>query len=327
MPARAPRWWLLIHQIPPTPAYLRAKIGRRLAKLGAVALKNSVYVLPHAEETQEDLAWVLREVQTGGGDATLCEASFVEGIDDAAIEQLFRAARAADYHALLEEAESASRNGGDTGAEHARLSRRLAEIEAIDFFAAPECDEARAALARLDPRAARGPGKPTAYLKERYRGRTWVTRAGVKVDRIASAWLVRRYIDPEATFKLVAPKGYRPLKDEVRFDMTEAEMTHEGDACTFEVLVARFGLRVAGLDAIAEIVHDIDVKDAKYRRVEAPGIAASLEGIARAHLSDEARFERGFAFFDDLLAYFAAAPAPTKEPSRRTSARKKKGSP
>jgi len=297
-----------------------------LAKLGAVALKNSVYVLPHAEETQEDLAWVLREVQTGGGDATLCEASFVEGIDDAAIERLFRDARAGDYRALVEEVEAASPNDPGVGAEHARLARRLAEIEAIDFFVAPERDEARAAIARLDPRATRGDGKPVAYAKENYRARTWVTRAGVKVDRIASAWLIRRFIDPEAVFKLVAPKGYRPLADEVRFDMTEAEMTHEGDACTFEVLASRFALRVAGLEAIAEIVHDIDVKDDKFRRAEAAGVAASLEGIARAHPTDEARFERGYAFFDDLLAHFAAAPSPTSAPSR-APARKKKGSP
>jgi len=292
-----------------------------LAKLGAVALKNSVYVLPRAEDTQEDLAWVLREVQTGGGDAALCEASFVEGVDDSAVEELFRAARAADYRALLEEAEGAGSNGADIGAEHARLARRLVEIEAIDFFAAPERDQARAALARIDPRAERGRGMSVAYAKESYRGRTWVTRAGVKVDRIASAWLVRRYIDPEARFKLVAPKGYRPLKGEVRFDMTEAEMTHEGDACTFEVLVSRFGLRATGLRAIAEIVHDIDVKDQKFGRVEAPGVAASLDGIARAHPSDEARLERGFAFFDDLLAHLAAAPPPSP---RRTPARTKR---
>lgn len=322
MQAPAARWWLLIHQIPPNPAYLRAKIGRRLAKLGAVALKNSVYLLPRTEEAQEDLAWVIREVKSGGGDGTLCEASFVDGLDDGAIEQMFRDARAADYRALLADLGDVAK-GDDEGLAHARFARRLGEIEAIDFFPPPERDDARDAVAKLHPRARHAPAAGPAYAKESYRGRMWVTRAGVKVDRIASAWLVRRFIDPDAVFKLVSPKGYRPLKGEVRFDMSEGEMTHEGDACTFEVIVARFGLRAAGLAALAEIVHDIDVKDDKFGRPEAPGVAAAVEGIARAHASDADRIAQGIVFFDNLLAHFATTPAPRR--SAIAIATKKRG--
>jgi hypothetical protein len=138
--------------------------------------------------------------------------------------------------------------------------------------------------------------------RAQYQGRTWVTRTGIKVDRMASAWLIRKFIDPDARFKFVPAKGYRPEKGEIRFDMFEAEFTHEGELCTFEVLVQRFGLAGPALRAIAEIVHDIDVKDAKYGREEAPGIGQLVAGIAAAHPDDEARLERGTALFDDLYA-------------------------
>jgi hypothetical protein len=144
----------------------------------------------------------------------------------------------------------------------------------------------------------------------KHRGRTWVTRTGVKVDRMASAWLIRKLIDPEARFKFVPAKGYRPEPGELRFDMFEAEFTHEGDLCTFEVLVQRFGIGDRAVRAIAEIVHDLDVKDAKYGREEAAGVGQLVAGIAAAHPDDEARLARGAALFDDLYAAHRAATKP-----------------
>lgn len=131
-----------------------------------------------------------------------------------------------------------------------------------------------------------------------------MTRAGVHVDRIASAWLVRRFIDPEARFKFVPAKGYAPEPGELRFDMFEAEFTHEGDRCTFEVLLARAGLDDPALTAIGEIVHDIDLKDAKFGREEASGIAHLIEGLSAANRDDQARIDRGAAMLDDLCEYF-----------------------
>ena len=135
----------------------------------------------------------------------------------------------------------------------------------------------------------------------------WVTRSGVKVDRVACPWLIRKFIDPAATFKFVPAKGYQPAPGELRFDMFEAEFTHEGELCTFEVLVRRFGLTDPALRALAEIVHDIDVKDARYGREEAPGIGQLVAGIAAAHPDDEARLARGAALFDDLYAVHGGA--------------------
>jgi hypothetical protein len=137
---------------------------------------------------------------------------------------------------------------------------------------------------------------------EAAQGRTWVTRTGIKVDRMASAWLIRKFIDPRARFKFVPAKGYQPQARELRFDMFDAEFTHEGDLCTFEVLIQRFGLSDPGLRPLAEIVHDIDLKDAKYGREEAAGIGQLVTGIAAGHADDEERLARGAALFDDLYA-------------------------
>ena len=135
-------------------------------------------------------------------------------------------------------------------------------------------------------------------------GRTWVTREGVNIDRIASAWLIRRFIDEDARFKFVPARGYRPKAGELRFDMFEAEYTHVGEECTFQTLVRRFGLRDRGLSAIGEIIHDIDCKDDRFNRPETAGTAALIRGIVQAQEDDRKRIERGSALLDDLYEFF-----------------------
>ena len=154
----------------------------------------------------------------------------------------------------------------------------------------------------MKPEIERGRSTPPTTPIETARGRTWITRAGIKVDRMASAWVIRKFIDPEARFKFVPAKDYRPEPRELRFDMFDAEFTHEGDLCTFEVLIQRFGLDDPGLRHLAEIVHDIDLKDAKFGRDEAAGIGQLVIGIAATSEDDEARLSRGAALFDDLFA-------------------------
>jgi hypothetical protein len=314
--AAAPRWLLLIHQIPPRPAYLRVKVGRRLQGLGAVAVKNSVYVLPLSEQAREDFQWVRREIVAGGGDATLCEARFVEGLKDAAVEALFRSAREADYAALASElrrlrpprgrsSKELARDAERAKAALARLRKRLEEIAALDFFGASGRSTVEGRLAGLE--AALRPGddrKAPGTSVGALRGRTWVTRSGVHVDRIASAWLIRRFIDPRARFKFVRGQRHTPGAKEVRFDMFEAEFTHEGELCTFEVLRQRCGREEAGLREIGEIVHDIDLKDGKFGRPEALGLDRLIAGIAMRHKDDEARLRDGAAVFEGLYEYF-----------------------
>jgi hypothetical protein len=313
------RWLLLIHQIPPKPDYFRVKIWRRLQRLGAVAIKNSVYVLPKSEQTQEDFQWVLREIVEGGGDATLCEARFVDGLSDSEVEGLFQTARSADYDEIAVEARRLaaipvpkSKIKDDRSAQIetdlTKLKRRLAEVVAIDFFGGRGREvvdglisgiEGRVYENRSGARPVKSKTSPLSELKDK----TWVTRKGIYVDRIASAWFVRRFVDPDARFKFVPAKGYKPLSGEIRFDMFEAEFTHEGDRCTLEILIDRTGTNDPALLRIAEIVHDIDLKDQKFGRQETPGIEQVIAGIAMAHKDDETRLARGSAVFDDLYEY------------------------
>lgn len=313
------RWLLLIHQIPPKPSYLRVKIWRRLQRLGAVAIKNSVYALPKSDQTQEDFQWVLREVIEGGGDGTLCEARLVDGITDDQIEELFQAARTADYGQIADDARRLAVALPAKGklnqeprpqveVEIARLKRRLDEVVAIDFFGAPGREAAGGLVSGIETRLRGNKTIPSHEngnkIREDLRGKTWVTRKGIHVDRMASAWLVRRFIDPQADFKFVPAKGYKPLAGEVRFDMFEAEFTHLGDRCTMEVLLDRTAINDAAVRVIAEIVHDIDLKDSKFEHPETPGIERLVAGIAMSHRDDEARLTRGAAVFDDLYEYF-----------------------
>jgi len=238
-------WLLLIHQIPPKPNYFRVKIWRRLQKLGAVAIKNSVYALPSNEQAQEDLNWVLREIVEGGGDASLVEARLVEGLNDEQVREMFRSAWDTDYQALADEVrevarglprkgEIADEKRGDVESAVARLQKRMADIAAIDFFHARSREAVDGLLKELEQKlAAREPEKeaPAAEALEKPRGATWVTRTGIHVDRMASAWLIRRFIDPKAKFKFVAPREYRHQAGELRFDMFDGEFTHQGELC------------------------------------------------------------------------------------------------
>jgi len=318
--ADATRWLLLIHQLPAKPAYLRVKIWRRLADIGAVAIKNAVNALPSSEQTQEDFEWLLGEIVEGGGEALICEARLIDGLTDQEVRAQFDAARDADYDELVKEirlsaeqvAAGASFSADELATAHGQVKRwrkRIGQIAAIDFFGATGRLTAEGMLSEIERRL-HGP-KETAMPSETtdrigpLRSRVWVTRQGVHVDRIASAWLVRRFIDPEPTFKFVPAKGYAPTDGELRFDMFEAEFTHEGDRCTFEVLIEKCDLTGdSALQAIAQIVHDIDLKDDKFARDEAPGIARLIAGIAMANKDDEERIRRGFAVFDDLYEYY-----------------------
>jgi hypothetical protein len=307
LPAKAPSstartgWLLFIHQIPPKPDYFRVKVRRRLQRIGAVPLKNSVYLLPAREETMEDFQWLLREVRAEGGEATICRAVVLEGATDGEIESLFSAERQADYAAIERDAEGLGEAGGDQ-AELGRLRRRLEETVRIDFFGAPGREAADQAIDRASPRPA---ATKSSSVEGRVRGKTWVTRPGLGVDRMSSAWLIRRFIDPDATFAFVPATEAMAMPGVLRFDMYEGEFTHEGGRCTFEVLLDRFGLDDSALRAVAEVVHDIDCKEDRYARPETPGIAAIVDGIRRSGAEDAARVTQGAIMFEGLYRGFA----------------------
>jgi hypothetical protein len=332
------RWLLLIHQIPPKPDYLRVKIGRRLQAVGAMAIKNSVYALPPTSECLEDFQWIVREIEEGGGDAFISEASLVgEGLTDDDVRARFDAARNEDYRIMLDDARAllasvrrasggskqgapskapartptrSRRNGVSFEHELAKLRRRHETVSRIDFFEASDGAPVAALLSEIESaiRQRRAEARPQSS-PSRIEGATWVTRHDVHVDRIASGWLIRRFIDPRPRFRFVDPKRYAHQPRELRFDMFEAEFTHVGEACTFETLCTTFLAGDPALREIGEIVHDVDCKDGKFRRDESPGLARMIEGIAALCERDEDRLERGRALFDDLYAAFGGGKA------------------
>ncbi|MBK9005215.1 chromate resistance protein (plasmid) [Aminobacter sp. SR38] len=311
----APKWLLLIHQLPSKPAYFRVKVWRRLQGIGAVAVKSTVYALPATAETQEDFAWLLKEIVEGGGEAIVCEARLIDGFSDDQVRALFDAARDADYdeiardaRALVAKLDQPEVDAAEARSQLGRLRKRLADLAAIDFFGASGRLSVEGAIAELEARLVEDKDmiekQPEAAHIRDLKGRVWVTRKGVFIDRIACSWLIRRFIDPDAVIRFVPGKGYIPKPGELRFDMFEGEITHEGDRCSFEVLLARAGLDDPALQAIAEIVHDIDLKDGKFGREEAMGIAGLIAGIAMAHADDEERIAQGAPVFNNLYQYF-----------------------
>jgi hypothetical protein len=305
------KWLLLIHQIPPKPDYFRAKILKRLQQIGALPIKQSVYVLPQSDQTYEDMLWIFKEIITGGGEATISEASFLEGLSDDQIKSMFQTARDADYQRITKEAHDLTTDPMKQDSDcklslkklH-KLKKQFQFIVSIDFFKSSASETAKAAIADVES-FINGPRLESQTLSsQHFKGRTWVTRKGIYVDRISSAWLIRRFIDPGAQFKFVSGKSYTPKPDELCFDMAEAEFTHENDRCTFEVLRDRCCPGNPALIPIAEIIHDIDFKDEKFLRPEASGVRAMLSGIAAIRSDDDTRLEQGSVILDSLYEYF-----------------------
>jgi len=248
----------------------------------------------------------------------ICEARLIDGLSDDEVEAMFNAAREADYEALAQEVRAVTQSmeiqtaGAEIKGRALRLRANLSQIASIDFFGANRREIVDGMLAGLENALAEegsmagSPVNPRSVdERDSLKGRVWVTRRGVYIDRIASAWLIRRFIDPDAAFKFVAGKNYQPRPGEARFDMFEGEFTHEGDRCTFEVLLLKAGLNDPALTAIGEIVHDVDLKDAKFEREEANGIAHLMTGLCMASKDDMQRIERGTAVLNDLYEYFS----------------------
>jgi hypothetical protein len=315
-------WYLLIHQLPPRPLYLRAKIRNRLARVGAVAIKNSVYALPAREDCLEDFQWIAQEAAAGAGEAVVCAASFLAGISDEALVHRFKEAADAAYSGLRREVaaalERARRRAPVEPAALVRLRARFDGIAATDFFGARGRQEVHAMLRTLETR---GKGKDARAPARRGRpelvGRVWVTRHGPKIDRMASAWLIRRFVDPAARFRFIDPRRETPRADQIGYDMPGGRFSHEGDRCTFETLAARLGIDDGAVRAIGEIVHDVDLKDGKYGRPEADGVRQLVEGLVSSCADDQKRLDRGLALFDDLYASYRGQPATRPRPARR----------
>jgi len=297
----SPPWLALSAQLPTKPAYARVKLWRRLRDAGAVLLPGGLYLLPNEEPHRKALQTAADDVAAGGGSATLI-AGMVLG-DDAKAH--FHAARRADYAKWCEEARLLAMHE-TRSSDVARMRRRLGRIRAIDFFGSEDrsrTDQAHAALVAASQRHPdvhrEAPGTP--FRARELHGRVWVTRRDLGIDRIASAWLIRRHIDPRPRFRFVSPDRYVHQRRELRFDMADGEFTHEGSDCTFETLLRRADVDASdGLIEIARIIHQLDIEDGLYDRPAAARLAAALAEICASHPRDEDRIAAAMPLFDGL---------------------------
>lgn len=318
-------WILLIHLLPPKPTNLRVRIWRKLQKLGAVAIKNSVYVLPATEHAHEDFQWLKQEIESAGGEASVFRADSVEGATDEEIIAAFRRVRDEEFAALTaefdgltgairEQSRGKHLSAGRLSAHEAEIDKLHVELERVaanDFFDATgraaafkaydECQKAIRAAQGPAPKAVVSRKKDATLDVASYQGQRWVTRRNLHIDRLASAWLIKQFIDKRPRFYFVA-EG-ETVEGAIPFDMFGAELTHHGEDCTFETMLKQFGLTESkGLRQLAEIVHDLDLKDDKFHRLEAVGLNAIIEGLSKVLRDDRKLLQQTSIVFDSLYA-------------------------
>jgi hypothetical protein len=302
---------LLLVGLPPSPSSLRVRVWRRLRSLGAVPLKRSAYLLPDTPERYEDFQWLAQEIQREGGEATLVRVQQIENLTTDEIRRLFHDPRDGDYRQLAvryrKVLQGLDRKSAATSTrvhdELARLAKDHQRVRDIDFFGAPGGAEIRRleeaiAMRTRRPESARREAPPVLDLAK-LRGRRWVTRPRPHIDRIASAWLIKRFIDPEATF-VFAPPAEFPA-DAVPFDAPGVELSHHGEDCTFETLVKRAKIGDRRLARLAEVVHEADLRDGKYPHEEARGIDVAIRALLAAMPDDHQVLAQGMTLFEGLF--------------------------
>ena len=307
-PMTPPTWYLLIHRLPVRPLYLRARIRRLLTASGAVPLKKAVYALPKTPQALERLTRVAEEARAGGGEAFVCESTFTSDREAESPMEAVRRQRSSDYAHILRDARtllpSVRAAGGNAGerlqSKIGRIRARLDQVRSLDPFPTPGHQEAQAAIDELERTLQLPDGRAPAGATEELVGRTWVTRRGLHVDRLACAWVVRRLIDPAARFRFADAVDLRVGKSEVTFDTPGGHFAHEEGRCSVETLLVKAGLDDPAAQRIAEIVHDLDLEDDRFRHPETAGIGRLIDGIVEGHDDDRERLDRGLALFDDL---------------------------
>jgi len=301
---KAPAWLLLLFSLPTNRNSERVAVWRRLKKMGAVQIKTSTYLLPDEPAQYEQFQWLAQQIRDYGGDSTLVRAQEIEGLTKEKVVSLFNAARDKEYAQLRKSLQSfiAHRKKSDVelrAAELERLTRQFRDLRDIDFFDSPRGHEVAMLLRRVEG-AGRGRKLPILDAKQ-YRGKTWLTRPRPEIDRVGSAWLISRFVDPQAKF-VFAPTA-EAVPEAIPFDMLDAEFSHHGNNCTFETLTKRFALPDKAVAKIAEMIHDADLDDARFQRIECVGIDRVLKGWAKEGLPDEEILRRGFECFEALYAF------------------------
>lgn len=315
----ARRWLLFVHQLPSSPSNLRVRTWRRLQQLGALPVKQAVYVLPDTPNAREDFEWLKTEIKAAGGDASVFAANSVDSWSDDVLVEEFRRSRQEAYGALAREVErvlgrlTATRRPRGTRAPAVRrlvevFRERLTAIEHIDFFGSAGRDRVTTLLKRLEEKASDAP-RPAVPPRtgevdgQDHTNRVWVTRPRPGVDRMASAWLIKRFVDPQARFAFVADRE-SVSQGAIPFDMFGVDFSHQGEGCTFETLCAVFAIHDPAVARIAAIVHDLDLKDGRFAAQEAPTVGTVIEGMQLSVSDDDGLLAQGMALFESLYRAF-----------------------
>ena len=297
-------WLLLLFSLPTNRNTERVAVWRRLKKMGAVQIKTSTYLLPDEPAQYEQFQWLAQQIRDYGGDSTLVRAQEIEGLTREKVIAIFNDARANDYAALRKSLQSFIARRKKMGADEVaagleRLTRQFREIREVDFFDSARGHDVAMLLRRAEGR------KPARHLEvldaNQYEGKTWLTRPRPEIDRVGSAWLISKFIDRKAKF-VFAPYA-DAVPGAVPFDILDAEFSHHGNNCTFETLTKRFAISDKAVAKIGEMIHDADLDDARFQRVEAIGIDRVLRGWGKEGLTDVEILRRGFQCFDALYSF------------------------
>ena len=297
-------WLLLLFSLPTNRNTERVAVWRRLKKMGAVQIKTSTYLLPDEPAQYEQFQWLAQQIRDYGGDSTLVRAQEIEGLTKEKVIAMFNDVRAKDYGELRKSLQAFIGRRKKTDAETAaaeleRLMRQFREIREVDFFDSPRGHDVAMLLRRAEGRSRT---RQFAVLDpKQYQGKTWLTRPRPEIDRVGSAWLISKFIDRKPKF-VFAPTA-DAVPDAIPFDMLDAEFSHHGNYCTFETLTKRFAISDKSVAKIGEMIHDADLDDARFQRVEAVGIDRVLKGWAKEGLPDKEILRRGFECFDALYTF------------------------
>ena len=300
----ATSWLLLLFSLPINRNTERVAVWRRLKKIGAVQIKTSTYLLPDEPAQYEQFQWLAQQIRDYGGDSTLVRAHEIEGLTREKVIAMFNDARAKDYGILRKSLQTFIARRKKLDADEAvgeleRLTRQFREVREVDFFDSARGHDVAMLLRRAEGRST---AQQLAVLDvKQYQGKTWLTRPRPEIDRVGSAWLISKLIDRKPKF-VFAPSA-DAVPGAIPFDMLDAEFSHHGNYCTFETLMRRFAISDKVIAKIGEMIHDADLDDARFQRVEAVGIDRVLKGWAKQGLPDKEILRRGFECFDALYAF------------------------